>query len=268
MSSTMTVANLKQKYLFIPSQIRDPYLLYLLLHPPEDIDMTLRAIAKKKQPAPQRKGRKREEPEEDDSPLIPSTIIFTQRCATAHLLHLMLTNLDIESVPLHSHLTQPQRLQSLARFRSKEVSVLVTTDVGSRGLDIPSVAMVVNWDCPRRSDDYVHRVGRTARAGRGGVAVTVVTERDVELVQKIEGEIGTKLVELDLPEEQVLEDLNRVSLARRMATMVSDDCIVYDGTLTRRKCTTPALARGRRPTRPKLSSGRGEMRRPLRRELL
>jgi ATP-dependent RNA helicase DDX49/DBP8 len=133
----------------------------------------------------------------------------------------MLTNLDIESVPLHSHLTQPQRLQSLARFRSKEVPVLVTTDVGSRGLDIPSVAMVVNWDCPRRSDDYVHRVGRTARAGRGGVAVTVVTERDVELVQKIEGEIGTKLVELDLPEEQVLEDLNRVSLARRMATMVS-----------------------------------------------
>ena len=267
MSSTMTVANLKQKYLFIPSQIRDPYLLYLLLHPPEDIDMTLRAIAKKKQPAPQRKGRKREEPEEDDSPLIPSTIIFTQRCATAHLLHLMLTNLDIESVPLHSHLTQPQRLQSLARFRSKEVPVLVTTDVGSRGLDIPSVAMVVNWDCPRRSDDYVHRVGRTARAGRGGVAVTVVTERDVELVQKIEGEIGTKLVELDLPEEQVLEDLNRVSLARRMATMVSDT-VFYDGRLTRRKCTTPALARGRRPTRPKLSSGRGEMRQPLRRELL
>jgi ATP-dependent RNA helicase DDX49/DBP8 len=82
------------------------------------------------------------------------------------------------------------------------------------------VAMVINWDCPRRSDDYVHRVGRTARAGRGGVAVTVVTERDVELVQKIEGEIGTKLSELELPEEQVLEDLNKVSLARRMATMV------------------------------------------------
>ena len=98
--------------------------------------------------------------------------------------------------------------------------MLVTTDVGSRGLDIPQVAMVVNWDCPRRADDYVHRVGRTARAGRGGVAVTIVTERDVELVSLIEDEIGAKMVELELPEEAVLEKLNAVSLARRMATMV------------------------------------------------
>jgi len=219
--STLTVSNLKQKYLFIPSQIRDPYLHYLLHHPPVEIDTTLRA-AKKPKPIISKKGRRKDHEEEEEAPPIPSTIIFTQRCATAHLLHLMLTNLEIASVPLHSHLTQPQRLHSLARFRAREVPILVTTDVGSRGLDIPSVAMVINWDCPRRSDDYVHRVGRTARAGRGGVAVTVVTERDVELVQKIETEIGVKLVELEMPEETVLEELNRVSLARRMATMVSD----------------------------------------------
>ena len=161
--------------------------------------------------------------EEEDTPSIPPTIIFTQRCATAHLLHLLLTQLDVPSVPLHSHLTQPQRLESLARFRAREIPILVTTDVGSRGLDIPEVAMVINWDCPRRSDDYIHRVGRTARAGRGGVAVTVVTERDVELVQKIEKEIGVKMTEMELPEETVLESLNAVSLARRMATMVSHD---------------------------------------------
>lgn len=81
--------------------------------------------------------------------------------------------------------------------------------------------MVINWDCPRRSDDYVHRVGRTARAGRGGVAVTVVTERDVDLVQRIEEDIGVKMAEMELPEEEVLEALNAVSMARRMATMVS-----------------------------------------------
>ena len=80
--------------------------------------------------------------------------------------------------------------------------------------------MVINWDCPRRSDDYIHRVGRTARAGRGGVAVTIVTERDVELVQVIEKDIGVELVEMELPEETVLEKMNQVSLARRMATMV------------------------------------------------
>jgi ATP-dependent RNA helicase DDX49/DBP8 len=71
------------------------------------------------------------------------------------------------------------------------VPVLIATDVGSRGLDIPEVAMVVNWDCPREGEDYVHRVGRTARAGRGGVAVTMVTERDTVLVERIEETIST-----------------------------------------------------------------------------
>lgn len=221
----MTVAGLKQKYLFIPSQVRDPYLYYLLQHPPNEIDAALRAPPKKEKREDHRKSKKArkavEADDESDNPLTPSTIVFTQRCATAHLLHLLLNSLDIPSVPLHSYLTQPQRLQSLARFRAREVPVLVTTDVGSRGLDIPEVAMVVNWDCPRRSDDYVHRVGRTARAGRGGVAVTIVTERDVELVKMIEDEVGATMVELELPEEMVLEKLNAVSLARRMATMVS-----------------------------------------------
>ncbi|WVR07019.1 hypothetical protein IAU60_004058 [Kwoniella sp. DSM 27419] len=236
-SGTLTVSRLKQKYLFIPSQIRDPYLLYLLQHPPADIDVALRVdpqkekkrLAEEAAAARPKKGRKhvkdahRKPEPEDETPNIPSTIIFTQRCATAHLLHLLLNSLDIPSVPLHSHLTQPQRLLSLARFRAREVPVLVTTDVGSRGLDIPEVALVINWDCPRRSDDYVHRVGRTARAGRGGVAVTVVTERDVELVKMIEDEIHVTLEELELPEEAVLEGLNRVSVARRMATMEMHD---------------------------------------------
>ncbi|ORX36665.1 P-loop containing nucleoside triphosphate hydrolase protein [Kockovaella imperatae] len=228
-SDTKTVLDLKQKYLFIPSQIRDPYLVYLLHHPPSDIDTILRTTAKpNKDIANMTKSRKRRqrsesEESEDDLPPIPSTIIFTQRCATAHLVHLLLNQLEIPSVPLHSHLTQPHRLESLARFRAQQVPILVTTDVGSRGLDIPQVAMVINWDCPRRSDDYIHRVGRTARAGRGGVAVTVVTEKDVDLVQMIESEVGVKMEELDLPEEQVLESLNSVSVARRVATMEMHD---------------------------------------------
>jgi hypothetical protein len=182
-----------------------------------------------------------------------------QRCATAHLLHLLLEELEIPSVPLHSHLTQPQRLESLARFRAREVPVLVTTDVGSRGLDIPQVAMVVNWDCPRRADDYVHRVGRTARAGRGGVAVTIVTERDVELVKSIEDEIKVTLQELALPEETVLENLNKVSVARRVATMVSIVVLgpMLDPLLTfLRRCTTLSLVNARPSTRQRPSSVR------------
>ena len=175
------MATLKQNYLFIPSQIRDPYLYHLLLNPPKSI-----AHLRK------RKAKNDDDDDDDDDPMaaIPSTIIFTQRCATAHLLHLILTELSIPSVPLHSHLTQPQRLLSLAQFRAGAVPVLVTTDVGSRGLDIPEVSMVVNWDCPRTAEDYVHRVGRTARAGRGGVAVTIITERDIELIKGIEDSIS------------------------------------------------------------------------------
>ncbi|GMK54517.1 hypothetical protein CspeluHIS016_0111030 [Cutaneotrichosporon spelunceum] len=223
-SDTLTVDKLKQKYLFIPSQIRDPYLYYLLTHPPSDIDAVLSAPRPAKPKPKEKRGKRtRSETPEDEGPHVVPTIIFTQRCHTAQLLHLLLEQLEIPSVPLHSHLTQPQRLLSLARFRARQVPVLVTTDVGSRGLDIPEVAMVVNWDCPRQADDYVHRVGRTARAGRGGVAVTIVTERDVELVKNIEDTVKVTLTELDLPEEPVLENLNRVSVARRMATMEMHD---------------------------------------------
>lgn len=195
-SETLTVANLKQQYLFLPSQIRDSYLYYLLQHPPASI-AHLRKLAPEPEPARKtsksgKKKRKQDEADsdEEEKAAIPSTIIFTQRCATAHLLHLMLEELEIPSVPLHSHLSQPERLASLARFRAGSVPVLVTTDVGSRGLDIPEVAMVLNWDCPRMPEDYVHRVGRTARAGRGGLAVTMITERDVELIKGIEDTIS------------------------------------------------------------------------------
>jgi len=66
----------------------------------------------------------------------------------------------------------------------------VSTDVGARGLDIEDVAMVINWDMPVEAEEYTHRVGRTARAGRGGVAISFVTERDEDRVVKIEKRIS------------------------------------------------------------------------------
>jgi len=101
--------------------------------------------------------------------------------------------------------------------------VLISTDVGSRGLDIEEVALVINWDVPSEPEEYTHRVGRTARKGRGGVAVSFVTERDEEKVLKIEARINTKLSEMALPEEQVLEKLNAVSTAKRLANMELHD---------------------------------------------
>lgn len=81
-------------------------------------------------------------------------------------------------------------MSSLQLFRASVVPVLVSTDVGARGLDIEDVAMVINWDLPQEPEEYTHRVGRTARAGRGGVAVSFVTERDEERVLKIEDRIS------------------------------------------------------------------------------
>ena len=73
---------------------------------------------------------------------------------------------------------------------TRKTGLLVATDVGARGLDVADVALVVNWDLPGAPEEYTHRVGRTARAGRGGVAVSFVTERDEERVLKIEERIS------------------------------------------------------------------------------
>jgi len=97
--------------------------------------------------------------------------------------------------------------------------VLVSTDVGARGLDIADVAMVVNWDLPDEPEVYTHRVGRTARAGRGGIAFSFVSENDENRVLKIEERIATQLVEMEFPEDKVLEKLNKVSTAKRQASM-------------------------------------------------
>ena len=99
--------------------------------------------------------------------------------------------MDVQA--LHSALSQRQRTDNLARFRAAAAHVLVATDVAARGLDIPEVALIINYDVPRNPDDYIHRVGRTARAGRKGTAVTMVGQRDVELVLAIEERVGRRM---------------------------------------------------------------------------
>jgi ATP-dependent RNA helicase DDX47/RRP3 len=116
-------------------------------------------------------------------------------------------------------MTQPKRLNALAKFKAGSKQILVATDVASRGLDIPSVDLVVNFDVPANAKDYIHRVGRTARAGRAGRAVTMVTQYDVELYQRIEHTLGTKLAEFPLLEENVHLLLERVAEAARLASI-------------------------------------------------
>ncbi|XP_071964725.1 probable ATP-dependent RNA helicase DDX49 [Antedon mediterranea] len=183
-----TVDTLDQRYVLMPKQVKDAYLLYILQE----------YMA-----------------EHED----PSILIFTSTCKSCHAVAIMLRKMHLPCAALHSLVNQRTRLSALARFKSNQVNILIATDVASRGLDIPSVKLIINHNIPGSPKDYIHRVGRTARAGRGGMAISLVTQFDVELVQEIEERIKTKLVEYPVEEKEVLRILNEVAVAKREAEL-------------------------------------------------
>ncbi|KAJ7582881.1 DEAD-domain-containing protein [Mycena floridula] len=146
-----------------------------------------------------------------------SAIIFTRTVQNAARLAIILRTLGFAAVPLHGELSQSQRLGALGKFKSGGRRVLVATDVASRGLDIPSVDVVINFDIPTHSKDYIHRVGRTARAGRSGKSITLVTQYDVELLQRIEKVTGKKMDEWATDKEEIALLKERVDEASRVA---------------------------------------------------
>ncbi|ORY40006.1 DEAD-domain-containing protein [Rhizoclosmatium globosum] len=162
-----TVEKLDQRYVFIPSTVRDAYMAYMV-----------RTMLPNK-----------------------TMIIFTGKCRTAERVRVLLRELGVRSTALHAQMSQNDRLGSLAKFKSGIVPILIATDL------------------PADAADYVHRVGRTARAGKGGLSVSLVTERDIDILQNIEGKINKKLEEYPVPEKPVLDTLNEVGLAKRVANM-------------------------------------------------
>lgn len=106
-----------------------------------------------------------------------------------------LNDVGFETVALHSMMSQKERLAALAKFKSNTIKMLIATDVASRGLDIPTVELVINHNIPRIPKEYIHRVGRTARAGKGGKAISLVTPYDIKLLQSIESHINMRLDE-------------------------------------------------------------------------
>ena len=126
-------------------------------------------------------------------------------------------------VSIHSMMPQKFRLSALTKFKSDQVKIMIATDVASRGLDIPTVDLIINHNVPSRQRDYVHRVGRTARAGRGGMAITLVNQFDIHLTKAIEGFINKKLVEYPTEEKEVLKILTEVAVSRREAEIKLDE---------------------------------------------
>ncbi|KAK7390013.1 hypothetical protein VNO78_25310 [Psophocarpus tetragonolobus] len=148
-----------------------------------------------------------------------TTMVFTRTCDATRLLALNLRNLGLKAIPINGHMSQSKRLGALNNFKSGECNTLLCTDVASTGLDIPKVDMVINYDIPTNSKDYIHRVGRTARAGRSGVSISLVNQYELEWYIQIEKLIGKKLLEYLAQEEEVLLLEERVSKAKRLAIM-------------------------------------------------
>ncbi|ETW85993.1 hypothetical protein HETIRDRAFT_43950 [Heterobasidion irregulare TC 32-1] len=159
-----------------------------------------------------------------------SIMIFTRTVHDAQRrMSIILRTLGFPAIPLHGQLSQSQRLGALGKFKSGGRNILVATDVASRGLDIPSVDVVINFDIPTHSKDYIHRVGRTARAGRSGKSITLVTQYDVELVQRIEEVVGKKMELWPTDKDEVALLRERVDEAGRLAANELKDQAVKGG---------------------------------------
>lgn len=127
-------------------------------------------------------------------------IVFSGSKQKVKQINQALSQLHINSGEMHSDLDQAQRDDIMFKFKSGQIDVLVATDIVSRGIDIDDIAMVINYDVPRDTEDYVHRIGRTARADRDGVAITLVNEDDMYAFHQIEKFLDKEIDKTPLPE--------------------------------------------------------------------
>jgi ATP-dependent RNA helicase DDX47/RRP3 len=177
-----TVSTLVQQYIFMPAKFKDCYFVYVVN---EFV------------------GR--------------SMIVFASTHNHVKMTTLLLKNLGFSVTCLHGGMSQQHRTSALNKFKCGDRKILVATDVASRGLDIPCVDIVINLDVPDRGKEYIHRVGRTARAGRHGRAVTCVTQYDVEKYQRIESLLGKKLDAFPVSKKLAMVLLERVCDAQKRA---------------------------------------------------
>ena len=134
-----------------------------------------------------------------DAEDVLSAVIFCNRKTTVRELNKSLQRHGYKSGEIHGDIDQSARIAELERFRAGTVNILVASDVAARGLDIKGVSHVFNFDAPWHPDDYVHRIGRTGRAGAKGVAYTFVTSDDAEAIDNIQKLIKQKIETIDAP---------------------------------------------------------------------
>jgi ATP-dependent RNA helicase RhlE len=131
---------------------------------------------------------------------LPSILIFSSTKSSVKDLERDLLRMKFNVRAIHSDLDQNERKDVLRLFKNREVQILVATDIVSRGIDIENISLVINYNVPQDAEDYVHRVGRTARAEKTGVALTFINQRETGSFKKIERLISGEIKKLSLPE--------------------------------------------------------------------
>lgn len=130
-----------------------------------------------------------------------SIIVFASRKELVRELGKIFKKLNFKATAFHSDLEQKEREAIMLDFKNKKLEVLVGTDVLSRGIDVTGIDLVINYDVPREPEDYVHRIGRTARAASAGTAITLVNDKDKRKLENIEKLIGRTIDRKSMPEE-------------------------------------------------------------------
>jgi superfamily II DNA/RNA helicase len=130
---------------------------------------------------------------------VEQALVFTATKRTAAELTEALVGKGFTAGALHGDMKQKERSRMLNQLREGKMRVLVATDVAARGIDVPGINLVVNYDAPRMAEDYVHRIGRTGRAGRAGIAVTFLGYDDRNLMRQVERFTGNKISLMEIP---------------------------------------------------------------------
>jgi superfamily II DNA/RNA helicase len=139
-------------------------------------------------------------------PTLKNAIVFCNRKRDVDVVAKSLAKHGFDASPIHGDLDQSLRTKTLDRFRAGELKILVASDVAARGLDVPAVSHVFNFDVPIHADDYVHRIGRTGRAGRSGAAFMLASRRDEKYIEAIEKITGLKVARREMMDIEVREE--------------------------------------------------------------
>jgi len=153
--------------------------------------------------------------------------------------HLKKYDFNVDS--LHGDMTQKTRDKVMNKFKNGNINILVATDVASRGLDIDDVGVIINYDVPQNADDYIHRIGRTARAGKKGFAFTLVSKDEIHRFNNIKKDNPGKIVEKEFPTLKQIEEIKIKKILNDAKSLMNEDSLDEYVEIIKKECKNDGL---------------------------